>query len=121
LAEVAAEPDRVAEILGRYAEVLVAFSPTRVILAANASADRYFGYERSELNGQPTDIIVPARFRQPDAPPQLAKKDLTTVELPCLRKDGSEVATIWTFGSVSSGTAEPVLTRPACQRRRAPC
>ena len=109
LAKVAAEPDRLAETLDQYAEVLVAFSPQRVILAANAGAERYFGYGRHELNGQPTDIIVPARFRQPDAPPQVATEDLTTVEITCLRKDGSEVATIWTYGSVSSGRADPIF------------
>lgn len=42
-AKVAAEPDRLSEILEEYSEVLVAFSPHRVIVAANAGAERYFG------------------------------------------------------------------------------
>ena len=109
LAKVAAEPARLGAILDEFSEVLVAFSPHRVILAANAGAERYFGYGRDELNGQSTDLLVPVRFHQPDAPPQLATDDLTTVEIPCVRKDGSEVPTIWSYGAVSSGRADPIF------------
>jgi PAS domain S-box-containing protein len=98
LARVAAAPERLAAILDEHSQALIAFTAHRTILSANAPAEAYFGYGRHELDSRPTDDIVPQRFRQPDAPPQLATEDLTTVELAGLRRDGSEIPTIWTYG-----------------------
>jgi PAS domain S-box-containing protein len=99
LARVAGAPGRLADILGEHPQPLLAFTATRTILATNADGASFFGYGPRDLDGRPTDQIVPERLRQPDAPPQLATPDLTTVEVPGLRRDGAEVATVWTFGS----------------------
>ncbi len=108
LAHVSAEPDRLAEILEQHTEPLIAFTAGRTILVANLAGERFFGYERHQLDGHPTDVIVPERFRQPDAPPQPALADLTTVEIPALRRDNREIPTEWTFG-LSPGTKEPIF------------
>jgi PAS domain S-box-containing protein len=99
LARAGAAPQRLAEILAEHAEPLIAFTAGRVILAANAPAQAFFGYGPHELDGRSTDVIVAARFRQPDAPPMRPTPDLPTVELPGLRRDGVEIPTTWTFGS----------------------
>jgi PAS domain S-box-containing protein len=105
---VTCEPDRLGAILDEHAEPLVAFTSQRIILAANPAGERFFGYGRRELDGQPTDVIVPGRFRQPAAPPQVALEDLTTVEIPGLRRDGTEVPTVWTFGH-AAGPQAPIF------------
>jgi PAS domain S-box-containing protein len=99
---IAAEPDRVAQVLDEHEEPLLAFTPERRILAANAAAERFFGYDRHHLDGRLTDAVVPERFRQPDAPPQPLAPELTIVEVPGLRGDGAEAATRWTFASVET-------------------
>jgi PAS domain S-box-containing protein len=100
LKQVAEAPERVAALLDARPEALMAFDARRVLLGANEAAERYFGYERRALDGHRTDALVPPRFRQPDPPAPLATPDLTTVELPALRHDGTEVVTVWTYGSV---------------------
>lgn len=91
-------PRQLDEILSGFAEPLIAFAADRLILAANQSAERFFGYSAGELDHCTTNQLLPDRFRQPNAPPQLATGDHTTVELPGLRKDGTEVPSVWTFG-----------------------
>ncbi len=108
LARVAADPGGLAAILDAHSEPLIAFTAHRRILSANAPAEAFFGYGRHQLDSRPTDTIVPERFRQPDAPPQLATEDLTTVEIPGLRRDGSEVPTLWTYG-FAPGPAGPMF------------
>jgi hypothetical protein len=98
LAGVADDPERLAGVLGEHPEPLIAFTAKRRILATNSAGASFFGYGPGDLDGWPTDRIVPERLHQPDAPPQLATADLTTVEVPGLRRDGTEVATVWTFG-----------------------
>ncbi|MGA7122242.1 MAG: PAS domain S-box protein [Polyangiaceae bacterium] len=117
LARVAAAPERLAAILEDSPHALVAFTAERTILAANIAGEQYFGYERHELDSQPTDQIVPERFRQPNAPPQQATEDLTTVELPALRKDGAEIPTVWTFG-VAPATSGPIFVMIVLDRAR---
>ena len=117
LARVAAGPGRLAAILDDSPQALIAFTAERTILAANIAGEQYFGYERHELDSQPTDRIVPERFRQPDAPPQLATEDLTTVELPALRKDGAEIPTVWTFG-VAPAPNGPIFVMVVLDRTR---
>lgn len=117
LADVALAPDRLAAILDEREEPLVAFNSERNVVAANASAERFFGYERRELDSRPIDVIVPERLRQPDAPPPLPTEDLTTVEIPGLRKDGSEIATVWTYGFAPSPTG-PIFILVVLDRER---
>ena len=100
LARVANAPDRVADCLDQRAEALIAFTSERRIAAANEAAERFFGYERHELDGLPIDFLLPPRLRQPNAAPPLATDDLMSVELPSRRKDGTEVPSVWIFGSV---------------------
>lgn len=68
-----------------------------IIEMVNAQAELVFGYDRTELLGQPIEVLVPARFRPqhpalrghffsaPDSRPMGAGRDLYG-----LRKDGSE-------------------------------
>jgi PAS domain S-box-containing protein len=102
LSRVAEAPSRLAEILAAEPDPLIAFALDRTILAANAPAERFFAYAAHELDGQSTDVLVPDRFRQPNAPPPPALKDLTSVELPGVRKDGSELPLVWTYGSAAA-------------------
>ncbi|MES1182954.1 MAG: ATP-binding protein [Myxococcales bacterium] len=95
-------PERVSAILQEHAEALLAFDAGRAIVAANDAARRFFRDERDALVGQSTDLLVPVRLRQPNAPPPLATRELTTVELPALRRDGSEVVVVWTFGAAAT-------------------
>jgi PAS domain S-box-containing protein len=108
LARVSAEPAELAAILGEYPDPLIAFTAERTIITANPAAERCFGYGPSELDGRITDVIVPARLRQPDAPPMMAVDTLTTIELPGLRRDGSEPLLSWTFGTVVT-TPAPIF------------
>lgn len=100
LARVAETPTKLRDVLDAYQEPLIAFGADRYILTANSSAERFFGYERGALDGHITDTIVPVRLRQPDAPPMQAFDTITTVELPGLRRDGTEPNLSWTFGTV---------------------
>ncbi len=84
-------------------EALIAFDAGRKILCANVGAERLFGYERHDLDGLSTDVLVPPRLRQPDAPPMAEAVDLVKVELPGLLRDGTERPTEWCFGSVRRG------------------
>src|SRR5512139_3954108 len=92
-------PERLQQLLDERREALFAFRAERTIVYANEAAERFFGYGRRELEGRSTDAIVPARFPVPDAPPQVATQDLTTVELPALRADGTEIGTVWTYAA----------------------
>ncbi len=67
------------------------------IVLVNEQTDRFFGYERAELLGQPIEILLPPRFRQNH--PQHVSTYMTCprvrsmgagLELYALRKDGSE-------------------------------
>ncbi len=90
---------------------LIAFDAQRRILTANANANRFFGYAQGELDGRSTDVLVPARLRQPDAPPMVAGTDLVHVELPGVRRDGTELDVEWAFGSaLVDGQAIFVMT-----------
>jgi len=99
LAEVEATPLGVEQVLGAAREALIAFDAGRKIRCANALAEAVFGYGRGELDGRSTDVLIPARLRQPDAPPMTPTGDLVHVELPGLLRDGSERPIEWCFGS----------------------
>jgi len=99
LAEVEARPADLIAILDGASEAVVAFDAERRILHANARASAMFGYGPAQLTGRSTDLLIPERLRQPDAPPMMATVDLMQVELPGLMRDGQELAVEWCFGS----------------------
>jgi PAS domain S-box-containing protein len=107
LARVAEAPCELAKAIAEHPDPLIGFTADRTISAANASAEQLFGYGAGELDGCMTDLIIPARLRQPDAPPMQVTDTLMTVELPGLRRDGRELPLSWTFGAVT--TPEPIF------------
>ena len=100
LEQVGARPAQVVEILDGASEALVAFDAGRRILHANRSAEILFGYAPGSLDGLSTDVLVPERLRQPQAPPMAVTADVMQVDLPGRRHDGSELPIAWAFGSV---------------------
>ncbi len=99
--EVLAAPgEELRHALGTEDEALIAFDAGRTILGANSKAETFFGYGPGELDGRSTDVVVPPRLRQPDAPPMAEAADLVQVELPGLMRDGTERPIEWCFGSV---------------------
>ena len=104
LAEVEASPARLVDILAFAPEALIAFDASRRIHFANKRAEDVFGYPNGALDGRLTDILIPERLRQPDAPPMVATTDLMQIELPGLMSDGSERDIEWCFGSACRKT-----------------
>jgi len=97
-------------------EALIAFDAGRTILAANLSGETLFGYGPGELDGRSTDVLIPARLRQPDAPPMAETIDFMQVELPGLRRDGSELPIEWCFGCVRR-SGQPVFVMTVRDRQ----
>jgi PAS domain S-box-containing protein len=116
LAEVAERPAELGPILDASPASLVAFDAARNVLYANARAEALFGYERGALGGQSTDVLIPARLRQPDAPAMMLTDDLMQVELPGLLRDGSERPIEWCFGGARVG-ARAVFVMTVRDRR----
>ncbi|MGD0677284.1 MAG: ATP-binding protein [Polyangiaceae bacterium] len=100
LAAVEARPGELDSVLGSSPEALIAFDENRHILHANRGAEELFGYGPGALNGASTDILLPARLRQPEAPPMVPLADVMQVDLPGLRQDGTELSVEWVLGSV---------------------
>ena len=105
LAMVDSAPERLAEILDTSPEAMIAFDPGRIIAHANPRGAAVFGYQPAQLVGRSTDTLIPARLRQPDAPPMRATEDLMQVELPGLMRDGRERTIEWCFGAARVATA----------------
>jgi PAS domain S-box-containing protein len=103
LQALAAPGEEIRHVLGTEDEALIAFDAGRTILCANPKAEALFGYGPGELDGRSTDVVVPPRLRQPDAPPMAEAADLVQVELPGLMRDGTERPIEWCFGSVRRG------------------
>ena len=116
LAQTAERPQDLRVILDDTPEALIAFDAKRRILHANRSAEELFGYTPDALDGQLTDVLVPARLRQPQAPPMLATEDVMQVDLPGLRHDGTELSIEWAFRSVH-GLASPVFVMTVRDRK----
>ncbi len=100
LTDIAAAPTHLGAILTSAPAAAMAFDSKRRILFANASASRLFGYPLGEIEGRTTDALIPARLRQADAPLMIAGSDVVHVELPGVRRDGTELDVEWVFGSV---------------------
>ncbi len=100
LARLESPATTIRQVLDATEEALIAFDSERTILYANARAEKLFGYRRGDLDGRSTDVLVPSRLRQPDAPPMAETGELTLVELPGLMTYGTERPIEWRFGSV---------------------
>jgi len=98
----AADPSRATPSLEGLVDPLIVFDMRRVILGANEAAEQYCGYDRDGLIGKSVDVLVPARFRPEQPSPPAATSEITTVELPALRRDGSEVRTVWSFAALGA-------------------
>jgi PAS domain S-box-containing protein len=91
--------DRFRQVVESAPNAMVMIGATGLIEMVNAQTERMFGYDRSELLGQPIEMLVPERFRRnhpslrssffadPKSRPMGAGRDLYG-----LRKDGSEFA-----------------------------
>jgi PAS domain S-box-containing protein len=115
---------------------LFQFSPDAIVVSdgegriadINAQVEKFFGYDRSELLGQPIEILVPERFRlthprhrhdysqQPRTRPMGAG-----LELYGRRKDGSEFPVDIMLGPVETAEGRLVLSviRDLSQKREA--
>ncbi|MEX0704085.1 MAG: PAS domain S-box protein [Planctomycetales bacterium] len=79
------------------AGMIIADSQGRMVMV-NAAAERWFGYERAELLGQPVELLVPERYRarHPEfrerymGHPEVRPMGGAGAELFARRKDGSE-------------------------------
>src|SRR5690242_1661447 len=69
LTEVGLRAQEIRHALDTEEEALIAFDAGRTIVGANRKAERLLGYGPGELEGCSTDILIPERLRQPDAPP----------------------------------------------------
>lgn len=83
--------------------LVVEMAPNAIVMAnqngrivqVNVKAERYFGYDRTELIGQYADLLVPARFRELPSGDLFAPRlepvgAVDGLDLFGLRKDGSE-------------------------------
>ena len=109
-------------------DAILVTDQTGSIVRANAQAEKFFGYARSELLGQPIEILIPERFRQthprhrtgyshePRVRPMGA-----ALELYGRRKDGSEFPVDIMLGPVEAAEGRVVLSviRDLTQRKDA--
>lgn len=121
LQKVEAQSHALDEILTVTSAALIAFDTDRRILRANLAAEAFFGYGPGALEGVSTDVLIPERLRQPDAPPMTVTEDLMQVELPGLMRDGTERSIEWCFGSArhASGVVFVMTVRDRLELDRA--
>jgi len=100
LAQISARPQDLVNILTGVPDALIAFDANRRIMHATRGAEELFGYPPGALEGLVTDVLVPERLRQPEAPPMVATEDVVQVDMPGLRRDGTELAMECTFRAV---------------------
>jgi PAS domain S-box-containing protein len=96
---------------------MVMINRSGIIEMVNAQAERVFGYERSEMLGQPVEMLVPERFRRnhpglrgsfftnPQSRPMGAGRDLYG-----LKKDGSEFPVEIALNPIETETGIMVLS-----------
>jgi len=87
------------------------------IVQVNAQAEEFFGYDRSELLGQPIEVLVPERFRQNHPKHRVdygQQPRIRTMgaglELYGRRKDGSEFPIDIMLGPMESASGRVVLS-----------
>jgi formate hydrogenlyase transcriptional activator len=78
-------------------DAILVIDPDGIIVEVNAQVEKFFGYQRTELAGQPVEILVPERFRNSHpghradyAAEPRARPMGIGLELCGRRKDGSE-------------------------------
>jgi PAS domain S-box-containing protein len=106
-------------------EQLFEFSPDAIVVTdsdgritnANAQVERFFGYTRAELLGQPVEVLVPERFRRTHPARRKEYTDQARVrpmgvglELYGRRKDGSEFPVDIMLGPVEAAEGRIVLS-----------
>ena len=130
-------PDKVLRVdaNGLY-EKLFEFSPDAIVVSdhegkiseVNVQVERFFGYSRSELLGQPVEILIPERFRathpkhRADYASQSRMRPMGAgLELYGRRKDGSEFPVDIMLGPVEAPEGRVVLSviRDLSQKREA--
>ncbi len=130
-------PDKVLRVdASSLFERLFEFSPDAIIVSdhegkiseINAQVERFFGYGRSELLGQPIEILIPERFRQThtrhredyDNQPRVRPMS-AGIELFGRRKDGSEFPVDIMLGPVEAAGGRVVLSviRDLSQKKEA--
>jgi PAS domain S-box-containing protein len=89
--------ERFRQVVDSAPNAMVMINRAGTIVMVNTQAERVFGYDRTEMLGQPVEMLVPQRFRRnhpvlrgaffgdPQSRPMGAGRDLFA-----LRKDGSE-------------------------------
>ena len=106
-------------------EQLFEFSPDAIVVTdsdgritnANVQVERFFGYTRAELLGQPIEVLVPERFRRTHPARRKEYTDQARVrpmgvglELYGRRKDGSEFPVDIMLGPVEAAEGRIVLS-----------
>jgi formate hydrogenlyase transcriptional activator len=117
-------------------EQLFEFSPDAIVVSdhegkiseVNTQVERFFGYDRSELLGQPIEILIPERFRtthpghRADYAAQPRVRTMgARLELYGRRKDGSEFPVDIMLGPVEAAEGQVVLSviRDLTQKKEA--
>ncbi len=98
-------------------DAIIATDESGTLTEVNSQVEKFFGYSRAELLGQPIEILVPERFRT--AHPQHRKDYIAEarmrpmgigLELHGRRKDGSEFPVDIMLSSVETGSGRVVLS-----------
>jgi formate hydrogenlyase transcriptional activator len=107
------------------AEKLFEFSPDAIVVTdgdgriaeANAQVERFFGYSRAELSGQPVEMLIPERFRNTHP---VHRKEYSAhpgtrpmgigLELYGRRKDGSEFPVDIMLSTVETSEGKLILS-----------
>lgn len=107
---------------------ILVVSSDGLITRMNAQTEKMFGYKRSELKGQPIEVLVPDRLRTAhvrsrhdyEAHPRMRTMDIG-LELFAKRKDGSEFPAEIMLNPVQTNEGPIVLTvvRDITRRKRA--
>jgi PAS domain S-box-containing protein len=105
---------------------IVAASRDGAIMFVNSLAASLFGYERDELLGEPTELLMPwsaceALLRGPDSdtPYPMAKPAVTLLQMTAHRKDGSEFPAeiSWTSTGLDDGLMAIAAVRNLSERK----
>ena len=111
--------------------IVVAELDSETIRAMNRGAERIFGYSADEAEGMALELLVPERLRDAHRGGISAYRSTGSgriidkgdpVELPALRRDGSEITIELTLGRVTAaevpGTFAMALVRDVSERKR---